>query len=141
LVFQLLFTSGCGGDVPETAPVRGTVTVDGKPISGFKNAAVAFTPSAGRAAKSVISSKDGSFELSTYKSGDGARLGQHSVAVSATVDDRTAQSEERYAGVRFVIPEKFSKGDTSGLTYEVKPGDNSIKIELRSDGTGSIVAQ
>jgi hypothetical protein len=141
LVFQLVLASGCGSGLPETAPVRGVVTVDGKPISGFKNAAVAFTPAAGRAAKSVILLKDGSFELSTYKPGDGARLGQHTVAVSATVEDRTAQSEDRYPGVRFVIPEKFANGDTSGLGYEVKPGGNVIQIQLRSDGTGAIVAQ
>ena len=139
-LWQLVLFCGCGGGLPETAPVHGVVTYDGKPLSGFKNAAVHFTPAAGRPAKSVVSPNDGSFELYTYKSGDGARLGRHMVAVVATVDDPT-DKDERYPGVRFVIPEKFANRDTSGLSYEVKPEGNVIQIELRSNGTGAIVAQ
>jgi hypothetical protein len=136
-----LLIVGCGGRLPETAPVHGVVSVNGKPISGFDNAAVAFTPTGGRPAKGVISKGDGSFNLSTYKSGDGARLGRHTVAVSATVNDPSTKTEEKYPGVRFVIPEKFCNGDTSGLTYDVKSGSNGIEIQLHSNGTGTIVEQ
>jgi hypothetical protein len=141
LVWQLLLVSGCGGGLPETAPVRGVVTFDGKPLSGFQHAAVAFTPSAGRPAKGVISLNDGSFELSTYKSGDGARVGRHTVAVSATVDEPNSKTDDRYPGVRFVIPEKFADRDTAGLVYEVNTRSNVVEIQLRSNGTGTIVAQ
>ena len=88
----------------------------------------------------MISPNDGSFELYTYKSGDGARLGRHDVAVSATVEDPTDKNE-RYPGVRFIIPEKFGNRDTSGLSYEVKPDGNTIEIQLKSNGTATIVAQ
>jgi hypothetical protein len=140
-VWQLLLISGCGVGLPETAPVRGVVTFDGKALSGFQHAAVAFTPAGGRPAKGVISPNDGSFELTTYKSGDGARVGRHTVAVSATVDEPNSKADDRYPGVRFVIPEKFSDRDTSGLVYEVNTRSNVVEIQLRSNGTGTIVAQ
>ena len=137
---SLLAMSGCGG-APELAPVRGIVEFDGKPIAGFQNAAVAFTPSGGRPAKGPISLDDGSFELSTYSSGDGARIGAHTVAVSATVDDPSATAEDKYPGVRSVIPEEFANRDTSGLACEVEPGGNFVRIQIRSDGTGAIVKE
>jgi hypothetical protein len=138
---QLVLIAGCSSNSPEVAPVRGVVEFDGKPLSGFQYAAVAFTPEAGRPAKGTVSTETGAFELTTYAAGDGARIGRHAVAVSATVDDPKAQTEDKYPGVRFVIPEKFSKKDMSGLVYEVKPGDNRIRIQIRSDGTGAIVAE
>jgi hypothetical protein len=133
-----VLVAGCGSGHPETAPVRGVITFDGKPLPAFKNAAVIFTPKQGRAGKSVISPADGSFELTTYQTGDGARLGAHAVAVSATVDDPAVKTEKAYPGVRSVIPQKFADRDTSGLTIDVKPGSNVIEIQLRSDGTGAI---
>jgi hypothetical protein len=132
---------GCSDSLPETAPVKGIVTIDGKPISEFDNAAVIFMPPKGRPAKSVISKNDGSFELATYRTRDGARLGRHAVAVSATVNDASRSSEDKYSGVRFVIPEKFCNGETSGLTYKVEPGINNIEIQLNSIGTGKIIAK
>jgi hypothetical protein len=141
LTSSFLLIAGCGRGLPEVAPVRGTVTFDGKPLPKFQNAAVVFTPSQGRTAKSVISPTDGSFELTTYDTGDGARLGLHAVSVSATVEDRSVKYEKSYTGVRSVIPEKFTERDTSGMTFEVKPGENVVEIQLRSNGTGTVVAK
>jgi hypothetical protein len=141
LVWPIAMALGCGKSLPEVAPVSGVVEFDGKPLSGFQHAAVAFTPEGGRPAKGTISPADGTFELSTYTPGDGARIGQHTVAVSATVDDPSSQVEDKYPGVRFITPDKFANRDTSGLTYEVKPEGNVLRIQLRSDGTGTIVTQ
>ena len=141
VAWHVLLISGCGSDLPEVAPVRGVVEFDGKPLSGFQHAAVAFTPKAGRPAKGVVSPENGMFELTTYSPGDGARIGRHAVAVSATVDDLTAKIENKYPAVRFVIPEKFADRDASGLVYDVKPEGNVIRIQIRSDGTGAIVAE
>lgn len=131
---------GCGSDLPATAPVRGTVLLDGEPLTRFDNAAVLLTPRGGRMASGVID-EDGAFELSTYEPGDGAPVGPADVTVSATVDDPGATNVERGVGVRWVIPERFSSED-SGLECEVRPGeDNVFRIELQSDGTGEIVRQ
>lgn len=137
----LLFICGCGTSLPEVAPVRGIVEFNGKPLSGFQHAAVVFTPAGGLPAKGVISPTDGSFTLSTYSPGDGARIGPHQVTVSATVEDRNSQTEEKYPGIRFIIPEKLNDRDRSGLTYDVKRGENLIRIQIRSDGTGTVVAE
>jgi hypothetical protein len=141
VAWHTLLISGCGSDLPEVAPVRGVVEFDGKPLSGFQHAAVAFTPQAGRPAKGVVSPENGMFELTTYSPGDGARIGRHAVAVSATVDVPTDEVDNKYPGVRFVIPEKFADRDASGLVYEVKPDGNLIRIQIRSDGTGAIGAE
>jgi hypothetical protein len=137
----LMTLAGCGGSLPEVAPVRGVVEFDGKPLSGFDHAAVIFTPAGGMPAKSVVSPADGSFDLSTYATGDGARIGRHSVAVSASVDDRSKHAEDKYPGIRFIIPEKFADRDLSGLTCDVKEGENVVLIRIRSDGTGEVVAE
>ena len=117
--------------------MRGVVEFD----SGFENAAIAFTPSGGRPAKGVISPQDGSFVLTTYHSGDGAKIGHHSVAVSATVSDPSVKAEDKYPGIRSTIPENFSNRDTSNLSIDVEPGENVIKIEINSDGTGLIIKE
>ena len=132
--------AGCGKSIPDTAPVRGVVEIDGKGLSGFDNAAVLFTPRGGRMARGVVE-PDGSFELSTYGRGDGAIVGPAHVTVSATVDDPSAKNMERGVGVRWIIPERFSDED-SGLSCEVLPGtENFFRIELRSDGTGAVLRQ
>jgi hypothetical protein len=63
---------------PETAPVVGMVTLDGRPLTG---GSVTFTPisggqSTGRSAYGEIRS-DGTFTLGTYAKADGAVIGTH----------------------------------------------------------------
>ncbi len=120
-------TLGCGGASHEleTAPVSGTVTLDGVPLtSGF----VFVIPSRGRGAKGAIQS-DGTFVLGTYESADGVQVGTHSLTVSPIPLD---EGESDPGGV--VIPEKYSRGSSSQLTIEVKPGvDNQVELSLSSD--------
>src|SRR5262245_4436516 len=68
---------GCGGS--GTVKVRGTVTLDGKPLSG---AMVTFVPAEekGRAASGATQA-DGSFRLTTFKPDDGALPGDYKVMV------------------------------------------------------------
>jgi hypothetical protein len=141
IAIAVLFCVGCGGNLPEVAPLSGVVEYNGKPLSGFDNAAVEFTPAGGRPAKGIVSKGDGLFQLTTYTSGDGARLGNHQVAVSATVNDPHANTEDKYPGVRSVIPEEFANRDRSGLTCEVEPGGNFVRIKIQSDGTGVVVKE
>src|SRR5262245_39545204 len=57
----------------DTAPVTGNVLLNGKPLT---SGTVTFVPPKGRVANGEIRS-DGSFELSTYRAGDGAIVGPH----------------------------------------------------------------
>lgn len=131
--------TGCNGDRPETAPVSGIVEYDGQPISGFERGAVTFTPRGGPMAKGTIDPSDGSFRLTTYRDGDGALIGPARVAVSATVDDPRATADDKYPGVRWVIPEKFADRDQSGLTCEVVADEQNVfRIKLSSNGDGTV---
>ena len=77
-LFAIILT-GCNPSYQkETAPVRGTVTLDGKPVSA---GGVSFRPAAGRGAGGLIAI-DGAYSLGTYTKSDGAIVGKHKVAIS-----------------------------------------------------------
>lgn len=112
-----LLLVGCGGEKYPLASVTGTVTCQGKPLVGV---IVAFTPTGdsidadfpGKAATS-ITDENGEYDLSTYEPGDGAIVGQHIVAL---------QSLDPSDTFACTLP-----GD---LSHEVKPGSNTINIDL-----------
>ena len=60
----LALAAGCGQGGPATAPVVGTVTLDGRPLAG---ALVLFQPSQGVPARG-ITDDDGGFSLTTFAS-------------------------------------------------------------------------
>ncbi len=123
---------GCssGAARVDTAPVHGTVTLDGKPLPCGQ---VVFQPLSGRVAKGVI--EDGQFTLGTYEEADGAVLGSHRVSVTAR---KTLEGEEPDApgvpllGGPSLIPERYGNSAASGLEFEVTSGDNVFHIELSS---------
>ena len=111
----------------ETAPVRGVVMLDGKPLpSGY----VFLSPPKGRVAKGLIQ-EDGSFTLGTYHADDGAQVGLHPVVVTPLPgDERRGVAPERIVP----IPANYSAAASSGLTIDVKPGDeNVVKLELSTN--------
>lgn len=124
---------GCGpNDRLKTAPVKGTVTVDGIPL---RTGRIIFTPESGRSATGVIS-EDGSYQLGTYDENDGAIIGRHKVAVQARPklqgESGGAPLIPRYGPS--LIPEAYGDQQTSGLEYEVTDGTNQIDIKLSSKG-------
>jgi hypothetical protein len=121
------FAIGCGrkGGL-ETAPVTGKVTYKGKPLP---NGTVMFVPAEGPAATGEIAA-DGTYHLSTYGSDDGAVLGQHKIAITALADMSNLLPEQRNPLPPSLIPDKYMSQDTSGLTAEVKRGENKVDLEL-----------
>ena len=82
LVYHL---SGCSADpnMPKLGKVSGKVSYQGKPVDAGR---VVFTPVAGKGGESDQGasgeiSSDGSYEMTTFNTGDGAVLGQHIVTV------------------------------------------------------------
>src|SRR5688572_6599571 len=117
----------CSGCQPNSSlgRVQGTVTLDDEPLaSGY----VVTLPSAGRGAHAVI--KDGKFELGTDGNNDGAVIGAHKVAVIAQ-EPSQGTGPEAAAG-KLLVPEKYTNPTTSQLTIEVKPGDNTATLELKT---------
>ncbi len=105
---------GCGSKVPyNVAPVSGTVTLDGQPLTGGK---VMFAPIAqGNTAKAGKPgfgqlNADGTFVISTYSDGDGAVVGMHWVSImrnlQITGPDQPAPEPSSMPFERYNLPKQ-----------------------------------
>lgn len=114
---------GCDQTGQGLAPASGTVTADGKPVTG---GTITFIPSGeGKPGSGEVKS-DGSFTLTTYKDGDGVVVGKGTISY-------TAPSVE--------IPEDLKPGQPlpsspySGLKpstpdVSITSGKNTLTVEL-----------
>lgn len=129
----LLMLMGCGADTGTTFPVTGIVTVGGEPVP---NATVTFTPENGRSATGVTGS-DGRFTLSTFRAGDGAVPGKHTIVVIPFKGDEPEPMPGTPEAVDYKPPAspfnaRYSDPTSSGLTENVQSGaPNDFKIELQ----------
>lgn len=127
---MLPLLAGCGNsDELPTGEVHGVVKYQGKPLP---SGSVTFIPDGpGKAASGEIQA-DGSYTLTTYSQGDGATIGGHKVMIISEKDTSELPAESAAANVDLsLIPEKYGMSPkTSGLTAEVKEGDNEINFDL-----------
>ena len=154
----LCLAVGCSSSSsgPKLVPADGTVTFQGKPLAG---ATVMFVPEKGPFAMG-ITDVNGKFQLSTGTS-RGVVVGPVKVSVTAAEGgkqedpgaaskrpqtpaetaefmkkaeefSKAAVSGKADAQPKSLIPEKFGKVETSGLSYTIKPnaGENHFKIDL-----------
>ena len=123
-----LAISGCErGDRPQIYPVHGTVTLDGEPVSF---GGVRFHSDDGRLATAKIG-RDGGYSLATAKWGEGALPGSYRVSVQVRDIKPETETMPAWPGASR-IPEKYEDPTTSGLEYEVTPGENRFDIRLSS---------
>ncbi|MBW3542412.1 MAG: hypothetical protein KY476_19275 [Planctomycetes bacterium] len=126
----LLLMCGCGGrdpDRPATAPVTGTVTYNGKPLT---EGTVTFVPQAkGNPATGQIG-PNGRFTLTTYETNDGAVVGFHVVTVQVFAEGALPGMEAETSDAPS-IPAKYEDPATSDLLVEVKGEPNNIPLELK----------
>ncbi len=157
MLFWTCLVAGCSsGSGPKLATADGSVEYMGKPLKG---ATVMFVPEKGPLAMGITSA-EGKFQLSTGPD-RGVVVGPVRVTVTAAVpgsaDDDTeaisktpqspaeAEAYMKKAGEMQksmasgktnarpipLIPEKYGKADTSGLSYTIKAnGDNHFAIKL-----------
>lgn len=138
----LLF--GCGPGRPEVAPVRGTVTLGGRPIP---MGIIQFWPEEGRPARGTIN-QDGTYTLTTFESGDGAVLGKHVVTIESVATSDTAPKpksvEEEIAiysdpntpvvqggAMQTLIPRAYADRAQTPLRAEVARGENTLDFQLK----------
>ena len=126
----VLGLAGCGGG-SGTVPVRGTVTFKGKPVP---SGTVTFIPDVGPQATGEIG-PDGSYTLTTYKTGDGAVPGSYKVVVVAMQDTSDRLPEERASLPPPIVPTKYTSVATTDLTAQVKDGENTIDFDLKGEVT------
>lgn len=117
--------TGCGRKGPVLIPVTGLVTLDGKPLPAT---VVEFEQEHGLSMATGITGEDGRFTLTTYKIGAGATPGMHRVQLSCRVSDSPGKTV-------WHTPKHYAAFDTSGLTAEVSPTQNTFTFELKSQGT------
>jgi hypothetical protein len=109
---------GCskhGSDMPELGAVRGTITLDGKPLAGVS---VLFKPDIGRQSIGK-SDAEGNYEAFYLVDAKGVKVGPCTVTVEWGPDDSGP-----------AIPAKY--GYRSDLKFEVKSGKNTYNIEMKS---------
>jgi hypothetical protein len=136
--------AGCGAKavgVDGTVPVKGTVKLKGAPLAG---ATVTFAPSGSGRSASATTDPQGTFQLTTLKPGDGAMPGEYKVTISKLepvgkvyTQEETNEYYNKYQKappspeMKNAVAEKFSKGDSSGLSASVKgSGKNEFSFDV-----------
>jgi hypothetical protein len=104
---------GCGGS--GYGQVEGKITFKGQPLAGM---AVMFVPERGPAAAGLIAD-DGTYHLITKRPGDGALVGRCKVAIVSPDENKPLP-----------IAKKYINPETSGLTAEVKEGNNVVNFDI-----------
>src|SRR5271157_2379715 len=112
---------GCGssGGTPVTLiPVKGKVTYKGQPVT---KGVIQFEPDGyGRPATGQLQS-DGTFELTTLKSGDGVVAGEHRISI-VELDKSLAKDRAL---------KKYGSPNTSRLTAEVSLDNAEFTFDLK----------
>jgi hypothetical protein len=123
---------GCGykPDLPPTAEVSGTVTLDGQPLPG---AMVQFVPDAQKGARGAAgvaaSDEKGHFDVTTAGV-KGALVGAHKIRVEA----RARPKDETDTLPPSLIPAKYNNPNTSGLRADVQADQkNVVNLPLKSE--------
>ena len=126
LALALLLIIGCGRGTPLTMPVKGTVTFQGSPLA---EADVAFTPTGGRPASGRTDTV-GRFMLTTFRTNDGAMIGQHIVTVCKHVK-KDPNATGAYFDYVQVTPEEFGRPNESPLRADVTAsGPNEFTFDI-----------
>jgi hypothetical protein len=117
---------GCGGEADVACfPVRGRVTLDGKPLA---EATVAFhslaTTAAIESRPLAYTDSHGCYTLTTVRQGDGAPPGQYAITVVLRAPRQVG--EEIVRDGRNLLPARYARPESSGLQFEVVAGDNDI---------------
>jgi hypothetical protein len=124
IVLFVIACAGCGKK-STVAAVRGKVLLDDQPLTA---GAIMTLPKGGRGAQGAI--HNGEFELGTFAKNDGALIGTHQVAIVA-YEGGLGRGPEAKLG-KLLVPQRYTNPETSGLTIEVEPGENTPTLKLTS---------
>ncbi|MFV0443016.1 MAG: carboxypeptidase regulatory-like domain-containing protein [Planctomycetaceae bacterium] len=133
LSFVLCVLPGCsGGHAPELGLVTGTVTLDGKPLSGVE---VGFHPTDGRPAFGRTDLA-GQYHLTYMPQKPGCKIGSNVVTIGNAEGEEDVLEMEGdnavspTAKAKPRIPERYNV--KSELKAEVQPGQNEFDFDLKS---------
>jgi hypothetical protein len=129
-----VIATGCGGEPsPEFGRVSGVVKINGRPQPRLS---VRFSPDAEKgnglpATATGISDAQGKYSLKYEfrgEEGEGAPVGWHRVSVIDTAVGHTPQGQQPKPSA---VPYQYSNPSTSPITKEVKPGEQTIDIDVK----------
>ena len=123
---------GCRESSYELAPVRGTVSIDGQPLTSGKLMFAPITSSAGQeAGKAALGllQPDGSYVLTTYEYGDGAVVGEHWVSILRLNTETPPVTPASQGGARVTTFRRLAIRQRQTV---VAGQDNQIDIHLTS---------
>jgi hypothetical protein len=127
---------GCGKSGPptvQTMPVKGKITLDGKPLAGAEVVFSVVDPPAVFAGRTK---EDGTYELQGLAGTESSLAGDCKVTVSRMVkpDGSPLGAGEAPANVGATeqVPAKYSQIDTTTLSKNVPPGGGSFDFDLTS---------
>jgi hypothetical protein len=124
LTLALVVLGGCGA---RKYPVVGKVVYrDGTPFPGGMVIFSPMDPTNPTGARGYIR-EDGSFELSTDKEGDGSLEGHYRALVRPPVPGGPEDAARPHL---LLIEPRFTKFETSGLEFEVRPGKNEFTLTV-----------
>ena len=124
--------------------VKGTVTLDGSPLSGASVTFVPLSVSDELRGASGTSDDSGNFEMTTLNKADGVMPGEYRVTVvkreaTGKVPTPEEMQEASLKGIslniqyKSVIPDKYGSSSTSGLSAKIEPNQKDpVKFELTS---------
>lgn len=126
-VGAVALAAGCGEDHPPTYPVRGRVTyADGTPLARgwIELEPVSRVPAV--TARGQIQA-DGTFELTTFESGDGAVAGKHRAAVVVPLPEGAGDDPR---ALELAIDPRFNSFETSGLEFAVSSEVDENRLDV-----------
>jgi hypothetical protein len=136
----LAIVCGCGSRRPETVPVGGVVTLRGKPVEKAMVMLSPVEPHAGDTPACGVTDHEGRFTLSSTTDAKlGVTPGKYRITLTKKeetgilVDKNGLEGGVAPTGVKitWIIPEKYSNQNTSGLTVEVKPGMTPLNLDVK----------
>jgi hypothetical protein len=139
LCLLLLTPGGCGKgkDLPDLAPVTGTVTLDGQPLA---EAEITFTPigtTAGLGSEGRTAG-DGKYQLKAVRRGAGAAAGQYKVVISKRVmpDGSVVRPSPDTPPImspgKELLSPQYSDPAQTTLTATVPAGGGTIDFPLKT---------
>lgn len=132
MMMTLIGLLGCNKSKTSVYPVSGEVVfANGTPLTGGVVELRSIDSDAN--ARGFIE-EDGTFELTTYKSGDGAVQGEYQVLVQPPLPQtRDVDELNRRGLLKSDIDPKYQKYETSGLSFKVTAdgSKNHLHIELQ----------
>ncbi len=127
LVVVLL--AGCGSSGPEIASVKGTITLDGKPLP---NATIVFIPPEGRPAGAKTNA-EGKYELNFSNGRKGTMPGLNKIRLTTLSEASQDENGNAIPGSKEIIPMQYNQMST--LEFLVEPGKQNIAdFALESKG-------